>query len=137
MVFSSIINRRWKMDGGQLLSYWALAFATIDPSVITWRVNCRGVNCRSTNLDSSGDILSVHTPTRFHFLTSSESLLELIWLIWFAARKEYLYFIKEMRLNQQIFLHSYKDRKRVNEIINIKYLSKNIYRKISIRIGEE
>ena len=29
------------MSGGQL-SYLALGFATIDPSVITWGVNCRG-----------------------------------------------------------------------------------------------
>ena len=43
------------MSGGQLsggggqLSYLALGFATIDPSVITWGVNCRGVNCRGVN----------------------------------------------------------------------------------------
>ena len=36
-----------QLSGGQLsggrLSYLALGFATIDPSVITWGVNCRGV----------------------------------------------------------------------------------------------
>ena len=46
------------MSGGQLsggqLSYLALGFAKIDPSVITWWVNCRGVNCRGVNCRGGG-----------------------------------------------------------------------------------